>query len=257
MKSLLVIIIYSIFLGCSSGKQPNQSEDTTLIDTLEPDGTITDTTEITPSSQPAKEIKTFKGLYTLGDEVNTFRDCNTGKVYWVEDESKKLTAAYQKTKVFLSYPYESVYAELKGYLKGKSNIGYAEEYENVLLVTNVGVVKQKSFRTECYNYEFVCLGNEPFWSLDINPQEQLLVLKDVGSEQTFVFPYKAGKSSGNTITYATTNDKKESLKAIITKETCSDGMSDRTYNYSAQISFNGKLLKGCAIKKGEKFPINQ
>ncbi|MGV3509051.1 MAG: hypothetical protein ACO1N7_07165 [Sphingobacteriaceae bacterium] len=254
---LFPIVALLFLLGCSSGKQPNSSEDTTLIDTLEPDGTITDTTEITPSSQSSRETKTFKGLYKLGNEINTFRDCKTGKVYWVEDESKKLADAYKKTKVFLSYPYESVYAELEGYLKGKSTIGYAGEYENVLSVTNVDIVTQKSFRTECYNYEFVCLGNEPFWSLDINPQEQLIVLKDVGSEQTYVFPYKAGKSSGNTITYATTNDKKESLKAIITKETCSDGMSDRTYNYSAQISFNGKLLKGCAIKKGEKFPINQ
>lgn len=254
---ILSLIVLLFFLGCSSGKQPNQSEDTTLIDTVEPDGTITDTNKITPSSQSSKRAKTFKGLYKLGDEVNTFRDCETGKVYWVEDESKKLAQAYQKTKAFLSYPYESVYAEVSGYLRGKSNIGYAAEYENVLLVTNVDVVKQKSFRTECYNYEFVCLGNEPFWSLDINPQEQLIVLKDVGSEQTYVFPYKAGKSSGNTIIYDTTNDKKELLKAIITKETCSDGMSDRTYNYSAQISFNGKLLKGCAIKKGEKFPINQ
>src|SRR5690606_28168953 len=95
------ITVLLFLLGCSSGKQPNQLEDTILIDTLEPDGTIVDTTEITPSSQSSRETKTFKGLYKLGNEINTFRDCETGKVYWVEDESKKLADAYKKTKVFL------------------------------------------------------------------------------------------------------------------------------------------------------------
>jgi uncharacterized membrane protein len=111
---------------------------------------------------------------------------------------------------------------------------------------------QKSFTTDCFVYEFIGLGNEPFWSLDIIPTEKIIALKDVGTEKTYVFPYKAAKLAGSTLTYDVTNDKKETLKITIAKETCSDGMSDRNYNYSAQVSINGKLLKGCAIRKGDK-----
>jgi uncharacterized membrane protein len=38
---------------------------------------------------------------------------------------------------------------------------------------------------------------------------------------------------------------------LIKKEKCSDGMSDRSYNFSAEIAINGETLKGCAIKKGD------
>jgi|GEM_PF-769934 len=253
MKILSFIAFFCIVLGCNSGKQTSLSEDTSAL--TKPDGTNTDTTEATPSSQSSKKIKSFKGLYISGDEISTFRDCNTGKTYWLEDESKNLNKIYQKTKSILSYPYESIYVEVKGYLKGKSAIGYAEEFENVLMTTEVVAAKQKSFNTDCFKYDFIALGNEPFWSLDIIPSEKILVLKDVGTDKTHVFPYKSATTSGNQIIYETSNNKNETLKAVITKATCSDGMSDRTYNYSAQVIINGKTLNGCAIKKGDKITM--
>lgn len=257
MKTLSIIAALLIWMGCGPANKSASLDpgDTASTDTLQPDGTIEDTpTASTNINTPAsKEIRTFKGLYTFGNEVSTFRDCdNPSKVYWLEDESKKMNESYKKAHTFLAYPYESIYVELKGYLKGKSTIGYAAEYENVLAVTEVTTAKQKSFNTACFAYEFVCLGNEPFWSVDIIPSEKIIALKDVGSEKTYTFPYKPAKVSGNTLTYQTSNDKKQSIKILITKQTCSDGMSDRRYNYYAQVSINEKRLRGCAIKKGDK-----
>lgn len=260
MLSLIAALI--IWIGCGPGNKSASLDpgDTSVTDSLQSDGTIEDT-PLTPASTQtpiSKEIKLFKGLYTSGNEVSTFRDCNNlSKVYWLEDKSNKLNASYKQTEGFLSYPYESIYVEIKGYLKGKSTVGYAAEYENVLAVTEVKTAKPKSFSTDCFQYEFVALGNEPFWSVDIIPFEKIIALKDIGSEKTYVFPYKAAKASGNTLIYQTTNDKKQSIKILITKETCSDGMSDRKYNYSAQATISGKTLKGCAIKKGDKVVMNQ
>lgn len=189
--------------------------------------------------------------------MSTFRDCDNPKAtYWIEDESNKLASSYQKTEGFLSYPYESMYVELKGYLKGKSTMGYASEYENVLVVTDVISAKQKSFSTECFAYEFIALGNEPFWSVEIIPSEKIIALKDVAAEKAYVFPYKVSKKSGNTISYESSNDKNQTIEVLIIKNPCSDGMSDRKYNYSALVQINGKALKGCAIKKGDKVDIN-
>lgn len=257
MKTFTILVFLIILIGCRSNVQNDKAADTDAIDTFAPDGTITDTSEVIPTEKPSNDIKTFRGLYTSGNEVSTFRLCeNPGRVYRLEDESKKVASSYKKAQGFLSYPYESIYLEVKGYLKGKSNIGYAGEYENVLAVTDVITAVQKSFSTNCFVYEFVALGNEPFWSLDIIPAEKIIALKDLAADKTYVFPYKAAKLTENSFIYDLFNDKKETMKVVITKQTCSDGMSDREYQYSSQVSINGKLLKGCAIKKGNNVATN-
>ncbi len=201
----------------------------------------------------SKTPTTFKGLYTSGNEVNTFQECALQKVYWVNDSLANMRKPYEESEKFLSYPYESVYAEVKGYLSGKSSEGYASDYENVLVITEIIKIEQKNFRTDCYNYEFIAMGNEPFWSLDIIPSEKRIVLKDVAEEKVMEFFYSPANFSGDTYQYKTTNPKNEKLEVLIRKEKCSDGMSDRKYNYSAEIRLNGRILKGCAIKKGDKY----
>ncbi len=197
----------------------------------------------------------FKGLYIFGNEVRSFQDCsNTGKTYWVIDSAASLQERYEKTSRFPSYPYESVYVEVKGYLSGKSEMGYASEYENVLVVTEVLKVEPKNFRTECYNYEFIALGNEPFWSLEIIPAEKRIVFKDVGVEKVTEFIYAPAKVANGVYLYEATSPSNDKLVAIIRQEKCSDGMSDRQYKYAAELRVNGKTYKGCAIKKGDLFP---
>ncbi|MBC7914378.1 MAG: hypothetical protein H7Y07_09675, partial [Pyrinomonadaceae bacterium] len=246
MKNYFFIAWCLVLLGCSSSTQTGSNEDSLGKDSF----LISDTTlaiQPTPSNL-ASETKTYTGLYISGNKMSTFRNCsNQKRVYWVEDESQKLMEAYKTTTNFMHYPYESMYVEVKGYLKGKSNIGYAGEYQNVLAVTDLVTISQKSYKTDCFNYEFICLGNEPFWSLEINPDEKIIALKDVGVEKTYLFSYKAAKHTGNSYVYETSNERKESITILITQQTCSDGMSDRQYHYSAQVNIDGKTLKGCAI----------
>lgn len=256
MKNLTILAICLVLLGCRSNTQTDVGKDTAAMDTLPLDGTSTDTIKTNPKSTNPSELKVFKGLYVSGNEVRTFRDCaNSKAIYWLEDESKKLASSYRKTEGFLSYPYESIYVEIKGYLKGKSNMGYASEYENVLVVTDVISATQKSFSTECFEFEFIALGNEPFWSVEIIPSEKIIALKDVAAARTYVFPYKASKVLGNTISYESSNNQNQTIEVLIINKPCSDGMSDRKYNYSALVQINDKTFKGCAIKKGDKFDI--
>ncbi len=263
MKTYSLILFAAIILqSCSSPQKQVETLDST---TVTDSATISDSTLVTDSATPVDsrpatpvEKKTsvvFKGLYTFGNEVRTFRDCKGSQtVYWVNDSIGSLRAKYEKTNRFPSYPYESVYAEVKGYLAGKSSEGYASEYENVLVVTEVIKVEPKNFRTECYNYEFIALGNEPFWSVDIIPQEKRIVFKDVGQERAIEFNYAPATVSGAVHRYeaiSPRNNKK--IVVVIRREKCSDGMSDRKYNYSAEVTFDGKNYKGCAIKKGDQF----
>lgn len=236
-----------IFQSCSS---PQQSVETTDSTTLLDSTTVVDSMITDIKNTPVL----FKGLYTFGDEVRTFRDCS-GKqtIYWVIDSSANLQGKYEKTNRFPSYPYESVYAEVKGYLSGKSTMGYASEYENVLVLTDIIKVEAKNFRTECYNYEFIALGNEPFWSVDIIPQEQRIVFKNIGQEKALEFVYKPASVSAGVYRYEATSPGNKKIVVVIKEQKCSDGMSDRQYNYSAEVTIDGNTFKGCAIKKGDKF----
>ena len=248
MRTYILIFIAAIIIqSCSSPQKQVETPDST---------TVTDSATAVDSTVTAitKTPVIFKGLYTFGHEVRTFRDCSGRQtVYWVNDSIAGLRDKYENTNRFPSYPYESVYAEVRGYLSGKSSLDYASEYENVLVVTEVIKVEAKNFRTDCYNYEFIALGNEPFWSVDIIPDEQRIVLKEVGIEKAREFIYAAAKVSEGIHRYETTNSAKDKLVVVIREEKCSDGMSDRQYNYSAEVTVNGTIYKGCAIKKGDKF----
>jgi len=254
MKSYLLIFFAVVIIqSCSSPqKQIETSDSTTTINSP----TVTDSSVNFDSELSEKEKipVLFKGLYTFGHEVRTFQQCgDSEKVYWVNDSITSLRDKYEKTNRFPSYPYESVYAEVKGYLSGKSKLGYASEYENVLVVTEIIKVEAKNFRTDCYNYEFIALGNEPFWSVDIIPNERRIVFKNVGEEKALEFIYAPAKVNGGVHRYEAKSPSNKKLVVEIRQEKCSDGMSDRQYKYSAEVTIDGKIYKGCAIKKGDKF----
>ncbi len=242
MKTYIHILVVAFILqACNAPERENNTTDT-----IEIVGRI-DVHRDTTSS-------IFKGLYTLGNEVNIFQDCDgREKLYWVNDSTVNLGERYEKTNRFPSYPYESVYAEVRGYLSGKSKLGYASEYENVLVVTEIIKVEPKNFRTECYNYEFIAVGNEPFWSVDIIPNERRIVFKDVGQEKALEFIYAPARVTAGAHRYEATSPGNGKLVVVIREERCSDGMSDRQYNYSAEVTVNGTVYKGCAIKKSDKF----
>lgn len=242
------LLLFLFFAGCTSATKKQTPEGPVAAKNLPADSTYV-LVDSSKSSIPEKE---FSGFYINGEDTNTFRDCNTGKTYQVEDQSGQLLNAYHKSRSNLWYPYESAYAEVRGYLKGKTEQGHASKFQNTLVVTTVEEVKQKSFFTECYDFEFIVLGNEPFWNAEIIPNENIIAFKDVATERSYTFPYTKPLVSGSKTSYTIKNDKGESLKLVISKENCNDGMSDRNYYYSAQVELNSKHMSGCAIRRGDK-----
>jgi len=241
MRNLILTLLAAVlFTACNSPQGTNSQSSSAASAQTDTGSAITD-----------KSPKVFKGMYTVGNEVNTFRDCGSRVTYWVNDSLADMQKPYEQAVQPLVYPYESVYAEVKGYLAGKSALGYASEYENVLVVTEIIRLEAKSLRTHCYNYEFIALGNEPFWSLHIVPDEQQIILKDLGAEKIYQFPYQSANIGGGVHRFETANGTKDKLVIVIREESCSDGMSDNKYHYSAEVTINGRTLKGCAVKKGD------
>lgn len=84
------------------------------------------------------------------------------------------------------------------------------------------------------------LGTEPFWAVEV--RETTLKLSRPG-ETDFVAPNPQPKVEGDKASWSGNG-----LTLTLTEAPCSDGMSDRTYPWTAQAVYAGATLSGCAIK---------
>lgn len=74
----------------------------------------------------------FKGVYSFGPEVKSFKDCNDGREFWVTDSSKQLELQYSQLN--FEKPYEPVYVEVEGLKIHSNKEGLGSEYDSTLVV---------------------------------------------------------------------------------------------------------------------------
>ena len=92
------------------------------------------------------------------------------------------------------------------------------------------------------------IGNEPYWSVDIT--DTAISLKQMDKDE-LTYPYFEPKRSTSVMIYETSTDmdgRTSNLKIIVEEKECSDGMSDRVYNYKATVIKDGRTMKGCGEK---------
>ncbi len=81
------------------------------------------------------ENKVYKGLYSFGLEVKSFKECSTGREYWVTDSSGKLELEYSNMN--FEKPYEPVYVEVEAIKKRSGQEGIGAEFDSTMVVTKV------------------------------------------------------------------------------------------------------------------------
>jgi uncharacterized membrane protein len=88
------------------------------------------------------------------------------------------------------------------------------------------------------------LGTEPFWSLKIRADG--LSFSEPGQAD------RNEKNPGATIEGDKASWAGERIQATLQAGVCQDGMSDRTYPFTAAVNYGGKTLKGCAAYADEE-----
>lgn len=243
MKNLILFFLMILISGClykddenASGLSKNKTKKPTQSD----------------SSAQIKnpEDKVYEGLYILNANENIFRDCmNPDSTYWVTDGSGKIEGMYNK---FISSKnvYGAVVVKLKGKITETKNKRYLEKYPRTFEVMEVVDMQKKNFSNTCIPYDFWGLGNEPGWSLQISENENLIEFTDYGENKTYSFFYEEPKSEDGKIIYnAHNNIQRNYIDISIKKENCSDNMSDKVYEFSAEVKINkNKKYNGCCIK---------
>jgi copper homeostasis protein (lipoprotein) len=74
----------------------------------------------------------FRGVYSFGPEVKSFKDCDNGQEFWVADSSQQLELKYSQLK--FEKPYEPVYVEVAGVKIHSGKDGLGSEYDSTLVV---------------------------------------------------------------------------------------------------------------------------
>ncbi len=92
----------------------------------------------------------------------------------------------------------------------------------------------------------MALGNEPFWSVDIEPAG--LTYKPMDGE-TFTVSHTGPEVTGNVAVWSGTTADGKKLAVTVTGTDCSDTMSDRTYPLTARVEVGDKIHVGCAASK--------
>jgi copper homeostasis protein (lipoprotein) len=84
--------------------------------------------------EPAKPV-VYKGLYSFGPEIKSFKDCDNSQEFWVTDSSAMLELQYSQMN--FEKPYEPVYVEVEGVKIKSGKEGLGSEYDSTLVVKKV------------------------------------------------------------------------------------------------------------------------
>ena len=89
------------------------------------------------------------------------------------------------------------------------------------------------------------LGTEPFWAIDISKTTNSATYSRAGEADVALGYPKESKGQDDASVLTSTSSQGDAVMRLRKKD-CSDGMSDRTYPWEAEVIFRGETLKGCA-----------
>lgn len=227
MKKIVLLFIVPAFLYSCSGNH----SDTNL-------SVITDSVGITETQSENYELE---GLYAPSFVLS----CANSEKIVLRSENKKLDSLY---KVLLpnAYQAQTIYVKLKGTLF--SNNGTASGF----IVNEVLAAEQKNEKNTCYTYDFWCMGNEPFWRVQVSEKENLIDFFNPMEAKYYHFVYAKPEEKGKSKVYTSENSADgHKIKVTITTGNCSDGMSEREYSYSSEVVLDGTTYKGCAVSSSQ------
>jgi uncharacterized membrane protein len=190
-------------------------------------------------------VKDFSGLLLHNKKLMKFISCDHPELVHLIKNNDQIDSLYKKI-LPNAYDGESLFLQAQMETSPSDN----NTYSDLLTVKKVIKAEQKNPVNTCIPFNFWCKGNEPFWQTEISEKENLIDFYNPMEQRTTHFIYYQPETKNGIIEYVSKGEKNE-IKISIKNEKCSDGMSEKTYNYSVEVILNGKKYKGCAMKCGE------
>ena len=194
-------------------------------------------------------IKQVRGLLTFNNKTGIFFDFAHKAMFKIGDNTKTLEETFNKTVAPCHYPSEAVFAVLSG----KASVAASANSIRTFTVYKIDTMQAKSpenLTSLGIPFEFWCHGTEPFWDIQICNIEGGIFYQNNSDGSAWFCPWVPPVIKDNTFIY--TIPEQPGVTGAITlkikKEKASDGMSDKSYDYSAEITVKGSTFHGVAIK---------
>lgn len=97
------------------------------------------------------------------------------------------------------------------------------------------------------------VGTEPFWNVSIEPEGEGFGATYASPDNPEGTPFPVARFAGNNGLGFSGELNGEAVQIALTPGECSDGMSDRTYPYTATLAYGERTLFGCAFTSDEPF----
>ncbi|MFU7529528.1 COG3650 family protein [Qipengyuania sp. ASV99] len=97
------------------------------------------------------------------------------------------------------------------------------------------------------------IGTEPFWGLEIEPTHEAYIARYSSPDNANGTEFRVARFAGNNGIGFSGELDGDLAQVALTPGQCSDGMSDRSYPYTATVAIGDMTLYGCGYTSDEPF----
>jgi uncharacterized membrane protein len=190
----------------------------------------------------ADDSRFVLGRLTWGHEVLELEICGEPGVRWLHDPAGVVGVALPER-----MPYEPLSVVLRGRDVAPPAAEFAAEAEAAFEVVEVVNVRRVGRREDCFGRELLALGVEPFWSLEVRSDGNVL-LKDLGADELrwLSVAARVEDDHGRSVFELTDADMNSAGTLVVTGEGCTDPMAGELFPLTASLRLDDRVLNGCA-----------
>lgn len=128
---------------------------------------------------------------------------------------------------------------------------FTDSLQYALVKRELATINPSWKQKQSEGIDFIGVGNEPFWSLEID-NEKMVLFKLADWKKPVIVPIEKPTVTKDSTVYNFITEGKP-LRIIVYPQFCSDGMSDFLYQYKVSVNYRGTVYKGCGLMPGN-FP---
>ncbi len=224
----------------------------------QPDGTTSETVSTPPAGAPAPAVTTRaaaetesslvikRGTVIFTADTRVLRLCGQSEDLWlVQQDDQTVDETYAKlagepgTRLFVEVRGERVASPPGSVIPASFKQAFILEE---LLYAGVPA-EGGACAAPTPAYRVLARGNEPSWSVEIDSDQ--LLLRRLAEPVPATFSVQESQDAEGSVTYRGASGGK-ALEITVTSSPCSDTLSDEYYAYTAELTLEGRTLRGCA-----------
>lgn len=165
---------------------------------------------------------------------------------WGKSSIPKKTEGIWERKNGMIWMYQPGRPPLRFFLKNDSL--FTDSLQYALVKRELATINPSWKQKQTEGIDFIGVGNEPFWSLEID-NEKMILFRLADWKKPVIAAVQDPVVTADSTVYKLTSGK-DLLRITVLPHFCSDGMSDFLYQYKVVVTFKGSGYKGCGVMLG-------